>query len=215
MVVQASETVSCRKCGGAATMVPGQDYHRCDYCSSLIQVAEISRDRILPTGALPGSDCPSCSEMLKTGLIEGRRTLYCGSCFGLLLAQGDFASIVHERQRQRISGEPAEPRPISPAAFDRHLNCPSCLQKMEVHPYYGPGNVVVDSCSQCGFIWLDHGELTRIEQASKSRSLASSGWQCDPVTETDSQQPAPENQSGASLQGSTLRSLADLLFFDL
>jgi Zn-finger nucleic acid-binding protein len=36
---------------------------------------------------------------------------------------------------------------------------------MDVHPYYGPGNVVIDSCSACDLIWLDHGELTQITDA--------------------------------------------------
>jgi hypothetical protein len=36
---------------------------------------------------------------------------------------------------------------------------------METHPYYGPGNVVIDSCLQCELIWLDFGELRQIVAA--------------------------------------------------
>jgi Zn-finger nucleic acid-binding protein len=36
---------------------------------------------------------------------------------------------------------------------------------MDVHPYYGPGNIVIDSCSACDLIWLDHGELQQITDA--------------------------------------------------
>jgi Zn-finger nucleic acid-binding protein len=36
---------------------------------------------------------------------------------------------------------------------------------MDVHPYYGPGAVVLDSCARCTLIWLDHGEIAAIERA--------------------------------------------------
>jgi Zn-finger nucleic acid-binding protein len=36
---------------------------------------------------------------------------------------------------------------------------------MTTHPYYGPGNVVIDNCPACAVIWLDHGELTAIRDA--------------------------------------------------
>ena len=38
---------------------------------------------------------------------------------------------------------------------------------METHPYYGPGNVVIDSCCGCGcgYVWLDHGELATLARA--------------------------------------------------
>lgn len=127
-------------------------------------------DRILPTGAALGSDCPCCSQPLQTGLIEGRRGIYCNACFGILVRHEDFSGIVQERQARRTGIEPTEPRAIDPAAFERRLNCPSCQNPMDVHPYYGPGNIVIDTCAQCGFMWLDHGELTRVEHAAPLRS---------------------------------------------
>jgi hypothetical protein len=40
MVVQATVTIGCQKCGGTAEVVAGQQYHNCVYCDSLIQLAE-------------------------------------------------------------------------------------------------------------------------------------------------------------------------------
>jgi Zn-finger nucleic acid-binding protein len=37
---------------------------------------------------------------------------------------------------------------------------------MDTHPYYGPGNVVIDNCGRCGLVWLDFGELDRIISAA-------------------------------------------------
>jgi Zn-finger nucleic acid-binding protein len=36
---------------------------------------------------------------------------------------------------------------------------------MSVHPYYGPGNAVVDTCGDCLLVWLDHSELSVIVTA--------------------------------------------------
>ncbi len=36
---------------------------------------------------------------------------------------------------------------------------------MDTHPYYGPGNVVIDSCESCQAVWLDFGELRQIVNA--------------------------------------------------
>jgi Zn-finger nucleic acid-binding protein len=49
--------------------------------------------------------------------------------------------------------------------------CPVCGERMEVHPYYGPGPAVIDSCSRCGLIWLDRGEMTVIETAPGRRGV--------------------------------------------
>ena len=211
MVMQASVTVSCRKCGGVAQTVGGQEYCRCSFCSSLIQLTEVSVDRILPAGTALDSQCPACAHPLLTGLIENRRALYCALCFGVLLRHADFGSIIQERAARRVGGEPAEPRPIDPAAFGRHLNCPSCRNAMEVHPYYGPGNIVVDTCAECGLIWLDHGELTRVEQASLIRSL-SSAWGDLEIADTGRQPGTISSCEAESTCRSPLHVLADLLF---
>lgn len=81
---------------------------------------------------------------------------------------------------------------------------------MESHPYYGPGNIVIDTCTPCGYLWLDHGELTRVEQSAKPASI-----------QTLREAEADRIESGAGEPGqsdedmeprSLVRILADLLF---
>ena len=215
MVTQASITISCQKCGGVSNVVDGQEYHRCQYCSSLIQLKEVSVDRILPTGLALDCFCPTCSQSMQTGLVENRRVLYCAACFGVLVRHQDFGSIVQERQARRVGIEPAEPRPIDPAAYQRKLDCPSCRHPMEVHPYYGPGNIVVDSCAECGYIWLDHGEITRVEQASALRPTNPVTWSGDVRTTADRLYGDASADSQEEAHDNPLRSLADLLFLGI
>jgi hypothetical protein len=72
--------------------------------------------------------------------------------------------VIAERRAER-TGPPAKPAPLDPEELERHIDCPTCGATMEVHPYYGPGNVVIDSCARCRLIWLDHGEIGAIERA--------------------------------------------------
>ena len=60
---------------------------------------------------------------------------------------------------------PVVPRPLDREALARSLTCPSCLRDMSTHPYYGPGNVVIDTCDACNVVWLDFGELQQIVDA--------------------------------------------------
>ncbi len=36
---------------------------------------------------------------------------------------------------------------------------------MDVHPYYGPSTIVIDTCHTCDALWLDYGELGRVINA--------------------------------------------------
>lgn len=183
MVTQSTLVLSCQKCGGNTEAVAGQDYYHCRYCTSLLIVKDVSVDRIVPTGTLLEHSCPVCSQAMQTGLIEKQRALYCMTCYGVLLRHGDFGTIVAERRARRAGMEPAEPRPIPEGAYARRIECPTCQKTMDTHPYYGPGNVVVDTCVDCGFVWLDHGELKRIEDASWTRAADPSAWTTAPLTD--------------------------------
>lgn len=212
MVVQASITIGCQKCGGTAEVVAGQQYYNCVYCDSLIQLTEVSQDRILPTGITLDCSCPTCNHPLQTGLIEKRRALFCGSCLGILIRHADFAGIVQERQARRAGLEPAEPRPIDPESLKREIRCPACSQRMDTHPYYGPGNIVVDTCGECGYLWLDHGEMTRVESASFVRRITPYTWDSAPATVSERLSSVALPEVADNTSNSPLRVIADLLF---
>ena len=80
------------------------------------------------------------------------------------MARATFGEAVTLR-RARAAGPGAAPVPLDRRELQRRINCPSCRTPMDVHPYYGPGNIVIDNCSRCDLIWLDHGELKQIAEA--------------------------------------------------
>jgi Zn-finger nucleic acid-binding protein len=108
--------------------------------------------------------CPVCSTGLVTASVAEVRVLHCPKCRGVLAAQEAFSTMV-KLLRAGARGEPDPVRPVSQEALQREIACPYCVRAMDTHPYYGPGNAVVDNCPRCAVIWLDHGELADIRDA--------------------------------------------------
>lgn len=176
-------SLSCQKCGGVLSSFDSHNSYRCDYCCSvsIISEAPLLVDGIQPTNGSANSVCPACSECLKIAHLDGRRILYCPGCFGMLIRRDHFGAIVNERRSKRFGREQEVARAIDPSAFSRRLRCPECVVYMETHPYYGPGNVVIDSCAACGHVWLDHGELSSIERSVGGREPANMHLPIDPA----------------------------------
>jgi hypothetical protein len=56
-----------------------------------------------------------------------------------------FADVV-TRRRASAAGPGTIPVPLDPKELQREVTCPRGRIRMDVHPYYGPGNVVIDTC---------------------------------------------------------------------
>ncbi|MDG1897311.1 MAG: zf-TFIIB domain-containing protein [Fuerstiella sp.] len=214
-MIAPKSTFCCQQCGGRAASVQGREYLQCEYCRSLVFTADnpLTVDRVTPCGGDLEAECPVCQKTLCTGQIEERPVLYCDGCYGLLLKNEDFGAITRVR-RTRRAGHEAEPcRPLNPDEYERNICCPNCRTRMEVHPYYGPGNIVMDSCPGCQYVWLDHGELRIVEQAEGGRQPeAMPLFMNDDGEVTIIPAPMPHLSSGHDQQDSPLRTIADLLF---
>ena len=162
--------MNCDNCGAAMRLVPGRNYFVCDYCTTF-GFPEQSKDGVSITvmGDVSDLNCPVCNKNLVPAAVTGREVLYCSQCRGVLAANADFGNIVAELRASYERDDERKPQPINPRELQRHLKCPRCERDFDTHPYYGPGNVVIDTCSECALIWLDHGELEVIRRAPGHR----------------------------------------------
>jgi Zn-finger nucleic acid-binding protein len=160
--------MNCRNCGAAMELIAARRYSFCRHCGSFhfpetldegIQV--IGRD----SGTAP---CGICKRPLATAVLDDRfEARYCESCRGVLLGRARFVEIIDARRA--VATTPAVPAaPIDPRELERSIRCPGCSSTMSTHPYYGPGNVVIDTCDRCDVVWLDFRELTQIADAPGS-----------------------------------------------
>ncbi|MBX3051738.1 MAG: zf-TFIIB domain-containing protein [Caldilineaceae bacterium] len=165
--------MNCENCGAPMRLVRDRDYWVCDYCTTF-HFPQENQEGVRVLGESSHLDCPACQTRLVSAAISQLPVLYCPKCKGLLATPENFRRIVDLR-RHTSQKTPHVLRPLEKTELARRLRCSNCHGQMDVHPYYGPGNAVIDSCGTCALIWLDHGELTVIVTAPE-REIRSGGW---------------------------------------
>lgn len=156
--------MNCTNCGAHLVLVWEKEFFLCEYCKTL-HFPDANKDYIrsleLPTEFL----CPICNKPLVEALLDRTHALHCTECKGILVDTFSFfPTILFIRGRN--NGPELPPHPLSENELKRNLFCPKCKQKMDTHPYAGPGNIVIDTCNTCSLNWLDYGEFYRIVNAS-------------------------------------------------
>lgn len=113
--------------------------------------------------------CPTCNTTLRTVTYEGIQIETCTACTGEWLDRTELKHIVDARE-ERFS--PEERQAVARAAKitgvdiereDRDLICPKCGGQTDAVNYGGDSGVVIDKCTGCGGIWLDGGELEKVQ----------------------------------------------------
>lgn len=155
--------MNCPNCGAPMNLAPGKAYYSCPYCTTFY-FPEPTDDHVRVLAEPVGMACPRCGDALVAGTVEGMRVGYCRRCRGILTNRPHFGAIVGVL-RSRARTPAVAPRPVDLTQLQRRVVCPQCGRTMDVHPYYGPGNIVIDTCGACQLLWLDHGELTSVVSA--------------------------------------------------
>lgn len=96
--------------------------------------------------------CPECSKKLTS---EGDGIFVCPSGHGSLVSGGYLQDV---RQKEVVPEVTAQNTPHDPS---REIICPHCDHKMVVVDYDLSG-IMIDSCTNCYYRWLDEGELHKV-----------------------------------------------------
>ena len=169
--------MNCNSCSGVMLQVYGQTHFHCSSCNSFEFPTELgnSLEAIKPKGKVTPFQCPKCAIDLQVGTLHDQvEVCFCENCRGFVVDSATFGAIATEL-RDAYTGPEDTPQPIDPTQMDRRESCPACFERMDAHPYYGPGNIVLDTCMYCKLAWLDHGELSRIIRAPGLRNQNRSG----------------------------------------
>jgi Zn-finger nucleic acid-binding protein len=158
--------MNCRNCGAAMELYATRGYFFCRYCGSFDFPPTTGADGVRVLGDdSEAKPCAVCGKTLATALLDETHPVrYCQNCRGVLIARSGFATVVQKR-RAWATDQPGPAIPLDPSHLERQVSCPMCGHRMETHPYFGPGNVVIDSCVRCELVWLDFGELKQIVAA--------------------------------------------------
>ncbi|HUQ69573.1 MAG TPA: zf-TFIIB domain-containing protein [Planctomycetaceae bacterium] len=162
--------MNCLNCGAPLSWTPGAAVLHCGFCRSHrpLHIAAELADRVAWLGTTSERTCPACENPLERAVLDKTPAEACPVCHGLLIADEAFALVIRER-RANYNGADVIPTPLDPTRLAGGVDCPDCQRPMERHCYGGPGNQIIDTCSPCGLVWLDCGELAVIETAAGRR----------------------------------------------
>ncbi len=114
-------------------------------------------------------ECPSCKNSLRTIMYEGIQIETCDACQGEWLDAGELKHIVQVRetrfdeQERRAVAAAVKITGVDVKQADRDLVCPKCSDRTDAINYGGDTGIVIDRCPGCGGIWLDGGEMEKIQ----------------------------------------------------
>ena len=103
--------------------------------------------------------CPVCQSTLTKDKYEGTNIYPCSNGCGIFLGRGNL-KIIEESREQIIPMSS-----VSKATDDRGSvkACPKCQELMAKRNHGELNSTVIDYCSSCQGVWLDPGELERIQ----------------------------------------------------
>jgi Zn-finger nucleic acid-binding protein len=157
--------VNCPNCGAPMELSVRHGHYVCRHCGTFQFPHSVDSQGIRVLGpSETGWACPLCEQPLMLAMLDGQQVHHCTTCRGVLLPREAFAELVR-RRRSWAAGPPVIPIPPDPDELRRELTCPRCRGRLTVDRYYGPGNIVMDQCVACDWVWLDFGELKQIADA--------------------------------------------------
>lgn len=119
-------------------------------------------------------DCPKCSRPLNRTTYENVRVMQCDECFGYFVARKRLTLIKSTRELgpEELHNEAhTEQTPDT----EEQLRCPNCLveaMRKERIRVDDDDSFHLDVCRKCENVWLDGGELARLqikfEQSAKA-----------------------------------------------
>lgn len=126
--------------------------------------------------------CPHCKEKLVEKEYEGVPIDVCLKCAGVWLDKDELYEIIKRREvkfseEEKKSVEPEKSMQGTQAELIPEINCPVCGALMNRFTYAATSGIVIDRCpSGCG-IWLDKGELEKIQiYREKSEELGEKNY---------------------------------------
>jgi hypothetical protein len=123
--------------------------------------------------------CPRCNSVLSATAYDGVEIEVCPGCKGEWLFAGELQKIADHHDEVFTPEEIAALDAVNTEKFtaekDDHdeLNCPCCDNVQMEHFNYGDtSGIILHKCKQCDGIWMDKGELEKIEELVD-------GWKAD------------------------------------
>ncbi|MDW8051187.1 MAG: zf-TFIIB domain-containing protein [Armatimonadota bacterium] len=106
--------------------------------------------------------CPNCQIPLRPQVHLGVTIDVCPACAGMWF-DADELTYLHQMDESIFPRLDAlyQPEVVAYESPWARL-CPVCQQPMRPYNYLYTSDIVLDTCDNCGGVWVDHGELEKM-----------------------------------------------------
>lgn len=119
--------------------------------------------------------CPDCHTELKTEPWFGVNLDICPLCAGTWFDSGELGPFLQHDPPAMLQVEDQHLPEVFRRESPSTRTCPSCAEPLHGFRYLCSSPVELDSCEKCGGIWVEDGELRKInEWCSSARNQAAS-----------------------------------------
>lgn len=108
-------------------------------------------------------DCPKCHTMMKRVTIDGIDVDRCQGCGGLWLDLGEKESLLKKREHVK-QADPTRPSHHGRNEEKAVMHCPRDRSRLVRQQDAAQRHIAFESCSVCGGVFLDPGELTDLSK---------------------------------------------------
>ena len=104
-------------------------------------------------------NCPKCQSSIHEITFEGVTVDFCDSCKGIWFDADEMAFMLE------MASDIPDLDEVKKDAKPTEYGCPRCEnRKLEEMKFIALHDLLIDRCPQCHGIWLDKGELPKIEK---------------------------------------------------
>lgn len=120
--------------------------------------------------------CPRTNTTLKKVTVGKVPVYYSNACGGILLETQTLSKFENPKEKRgNALAKHLSQFQHELDSLDKRITCPKCPDTVMLRRFYSPLHVVeIDECPSCGAIWLDTGELEKIQSLmlnEKERAL--------------------------------------------
>jgi Zn-finger nucleic acid-binding protein len=102
-------------------------------------------------------NCPKCRSATNQMTIEGVELDFCPTCKGMWFDKDEVAFL------EELPDDVPDISEVEKDARKTDYDCPRCGIKLEEMKFMKVQDLLIDLCPQCKGIWLDEGELSKLE----------------------------------------------------
>ena len=108
--------------------------------------------------------CPKCPSEIKEMRLEGVDFDFCSSCKGIWFDKDEMAFMAE------LPVDVPQLQEVRKGAKNTDFSCPRCQTKLEEMKFVQNKDLLIDRCPGCQGIWLDTGELKKVENIASTLS---------------------------------------------